>query len=49
MPTEISTSLTTGDTRTYVYPEDTAYVVKIENNEVLYSMELAPREQGQPE
>lgn len=46
MPTEISTSLTTGDTRTYVYPEDTAYIVKSGNDEILYTMELAPREES---
>lgn len=43
MPTEITTSLTTGDTRTYVYPEDAPYGVESRNDDVLYSMELMPQ------
>jgi hypothetical protein len=43
MPTEITTSLTTGDTRTYIYPEDATYDVESRDDDVLYSMELRPQ------
>lgn len=44
MPTAVSTSLTTSDTRTYVYPEDSAYVPGDGGADVLYAITLAPRE-----
>lgn len=44
MPAVISVSLTTGDTSTYVYPPDvTAYTVT-RDDDILYTLDLAPRE-----
>jgi hypothetical protein len=43
MPAAISTSLTTGDTRAYVYPENAAYVVEPRPGDILYSMLLMPK------
>ncbi len=42
MSGKISTSLTTGDTRGYIYPEDTTYDVAEKADDVLYSIELTP-------
>lgn len=44
MPAVISVSLTTGGTRTYAYPPDlTAYAVT-RDDDILYTLDLAPRE-----
>jgi hypothetical protein len=43
MPATISTSLTTGDTRAYVYPENVDYVVEPPAGNILYTMVLMPR------
>ena len=43
MPAPISTSLTTGDTRAYVYPENAAYVVEPKPDIILYRMLLLPK------
>lgn len=44
MSAAVSISLTTGDTRTYVYPPNmTAYVVA-QDDDILYTLLLAPRE-----
>jgi hypothetical protein len=43
MPTTISTSLTTRDTRTYVYPETPAYTVGTREDDILYTIELRPQ------
>lgn len=42
MPTTITTSLTTRDTRGYVYPENTPYDLQ-DKDDVLYSLELRPQ------
>lgn len=44
MPESISSSLTTADTRTYIYPQDAAYVMDDRDDDVLYTLDLAPRE-----
>ncbi|HXP18878.1 MAG TPA: hypothetical protein VN840_04435 [Streptosporangiaceae bacterium] len=44
MSGSISTSLTTGDVRTYVYPQDTAYIMDSRDDAILYTLDLAPRE-----
>lgn len=43
MPATISTSLTTGDTRAYVYPENADYVVEPRPDTILYKMVLVPK------
>lgn len=42
MPSAISTSWTTADTRAYAYP-DVAYVDTDQQDDVLYTLQLAPR------
>jgi len=45
MPTQISTSLTTADTRPYVHAPDVEYVMDAPGGgDVLYTLELVPRE-----
>jgi hypothetical protein len=43
MPGTISTSVTAGDAKAYVYPADTDYVLDHRADTVLYSLDLAPR------
>lgn len=46
MPTQISTSLTTADTRAYMYPPDADYVIDApgDGSDILYTLDLMPRE-----
>lgn len=43
MPGTISTSLTTGDTRAYIYPENPAYVAAPGGDNILYRVLLTPK------
>lgn len=43
MPATISTSLTTGDTRAYVYPDNTAYLTEPQQDTVIYRALLMPK------
>jgi hypothetical protein len=45
VPSQISTSLATADTRTYVYPSDATYVTDSPHgDDILYTLDLAPRQ-----
>lgn len=45
MPTQMSTSLTTADTRAYTYPQDAEYVVEAPGgDDILYTLDLVPGE-----
>jgi hypothetical protein len=44
MPTPISTSLTMASTRAYTYRPDIEYVVDGPGDDILYTLELVPRE-----
>ena len=44
MPAVISVSLTTGDTHAYVYPRDVLTYVMTGDDDILYALDLAPRE-----
>jgi hypothetical protein len=43
MPAAVSTSLTTGDTRAYIYPERAEYAAETKPVNVLYRMMLFPK------
>jgi len=43
MPATISTSLTTGDTRAYVYPDRMAYLTEPRQDTILYQALLTPK------
>jgi hypothetical protein len=45
MATAVSTSLTTEAAHSYVYPETVAYDVDSDATELLYTLELRPREE----
>ncbi len=45
MATAVSTSLTTEAAHSYVYPETVAYKVDGNADELLYTLELRPREE----
>ena len=42
MPTRISMSLTTADTRAYIYPPDVKYVIETPGGGILYTLDLMP-------